>query len=499
MGLMFYPRGGSAQVARYLGRALVEAGWDVVLASGSLGSPGEETHAPTFYEGLHVEVADYTPAFERFRSGEDPLAGPVPFHGSFEDRVEAPDPVFAALGPERAEVQVTAWQAVFERAGFRYVDVLHLHHLTPMHDAVARLCPERPVFTHLHGTELKMLDRIDRLDAVALELGTSLDRLKIAVDSGDFLSDCRLAGADRELLRQTNLNRYRYGEGWAARLELSARRSSRIVCISPNGASEAVRLLGVSDDLIELIPNGVDTDLFHRSALSRDRRLQLLRHWLVDDPKGWDESGLPGSIRYATEALEAFTDRVGEPLPMLLYVGRFLDFKRVPLLVRAYDRARPRFNIPAPLLIWGGSPGEWEGEHPYTVARELAVDGVFFSGWRGHADLPLGLSCANVFAAPSVDEPFGLVFLEAMSCGLPVITTATGGPLSFVNTIVGKPNGWLVPPDDIDALADALVTAVNDDTARNDRADNASRQIRGSYSWRAIAERFDALYTHALD
>ncbi len=499
MGLMFYPRGGSAQVARYLCRALVEAGWDVVLAAGSLGSPRDETHAATFFEGLRVEVADYTPALERFRRGEDQLAGPVPFHGSFEDREGAPDRLFAALGPEQAEAQVSAWERVFERADFGRVDVLHLHHLTPMHDAASRHCPERPLVTHLHGTELKMLDRIDRLNAVALALDKSLDQLAAAADAGDLPSDRRLAGTDRDLLRQTNLSRYRYGKDWATRLERSARQSSRIACLSPDEASAAVRLLGVPGDLIEVIPNGVDTDVFHCSALSRDKRLQLLRQWLVDDPQGWDESGLPGSIRYPAEALQAFTGTMGEPLPMLLYVGRFLDFKRVPLLVRAYDRARPRFKVPAPLLIWGGSPGEWEGEHPHTVARELAVEGVFFSGWRGHHELPLGLSCADLFAAPSVGEPFGLVFLEAMSCGLPVITTTTGGPLSFVNTVAGKPNGWLVPPDDIDAFADALVEAVNDDAARNDRADNATRQIRGSYSWRALAERLDALNTNLLD
>ena len=53
---------------------------------------------------------------------------------------------------------------------------------------------------------------------------------------------------------------------------------------------------------------------------------------------------------------------------MLLFVGRFLDFKRVPLLVRAYAAARERFERRAPLVIWGGFPGEWEGEHPHTVA-----------------------------------------------------------------------------------------------------------------------------------
>ena len=394
---------------------------------------------------------------------------------------------------------MSAWEGVLKRAGFGRVDFIHLHHLTPMHEAVARLWPERPLVTHLHGTDLKMLDRVERLDAVAGTLGTSLDRLVGAGESGEVPSGRRLSEAERELLRQTNLSRYRYGKDWAARLEASARRSRRIICLSPHEASEAVRLLGVPDDLIEVIPNGVDTDRFERSALTRDERLDLLRHWLVDNPQGWDESGIPGSIRYQPEALAVFTSRGGEPLPLLMFVGRYLGFKRVPLLVRAYAQARQRLEAPVPLLIWGGSPGEWEGEHPYTVAKELAVDGVFFSGWRGHEELPLGLSCADVFVSPSVDEPFGQVLLEAMSCGLPVITTRTGGPLSFVNTVAGKPNGWLVEPDDVDALADALVEAVNDGTARNARADHARQQIRGAFSWRALAGRFDALYTDVLD
>lgn len=496
---MFYPRGGSAQVARYLSLALVESGWEVVLASGSLGSPGDQTHAATFFAGLEVEAADYTPALERFARGEDQLAGPLPFHGSFEDREGAPDPVFAALASEQVEAQVSAWESVLERAGFGRVDVIHLHHLTPMHEAVSRLWPERALVTHLHGTELKMLAHVERLDAVAAALGTSLDRLAGAAEPGEAPSGRRLPEAERELLRQTNLSRYRHGRDWAARLETFARRSRRIICLSPHVKSEAVRLLGVPDDLIEVIPNGVDTDRFQRATLTRAERLALLRRWLVDDPQGWDESGIPGSIRYPPEALAAFTSRGGEPPPLLIFVGRYLGFKRVPLLVRAYARARPRLETPAPLLIWGGSPGEWEGEHPYTVAQELAVDGVFFSGWRGHEELPLGLSCADVFVAPSVDEPFGQVLLEAMSCGLPVITTPTGGPLSFVNTVPGKPNGWLVEPDDVDALADALVEAVNDGTARKARADHAGQQIPGAFSWRALAGRFDALYADVLE
>ena len=64
---------------------------------------------------------------------------------------------------------------------------------------------------------------------------------------------------------------------------------------------------------------------------------------------------------------------------------------------------------------------------------------------------------------------------------------------------IRKPNGWLVAPDDVDALADALVEAVNDDAARSKRADHAKQQIRDSYSWRALTGRFDALYTELLE
>ena len=120
-------------------------------------------------------------------------------------------------------------------------------------------------------------------------------------------------------------------------------------------------------------------------------------------------------------------------------------------------------SVPAPLVIWGGWPGEWEGEHPHTVVTREHIDGVFFDGWRDHDELPLGLSCADCFVAPSTDEPFGLVYLEAMACELPVIGTLSGGPPSFINVTPGEPDGWLVPPDDETALANAMVTAIDDE------------------------------------
>ena len=73
MALMFFPRGGSAQVSRYMAAALPTAGWEVTLVSGSLGPPGADTNAETFFRGLDVRSVDYTEA----REAEDPALTPI--------------------------------------------------------------------------------------------------------------------------------------------------------------------------------------------------------------------------------------------------------------------------------------------------------------------------------------------------------------------------------------------------------------------------------------
>ena len=498
IGLLFYPRGGSAQVVRCLARALPAVGWDVSVACGSIGSPGEGSHAATFFAGLAASVADFTPALAAFRHGEDAMAAPMPLHPSYEERPGARDRLFAALSPELTEHQAHAWADVLVSAGFDGADLFHLHHLTPLHDVVVRRWPDRSLVTHLHGTELKMLDGIARLSALAATLGSDLAGMAAREEAGRLPAGDRLASEERELLAHTRWTFWRFGDHWAARLRAAAGRGDGLICISAHDRDEALRLLSVPPEAVEVIPNGVDIECFDRRELSFEERLVLLRRWLVDDPQGWDDSGRPGSVRYPPAALEAFVDRhSGGLAPVLLFVGRFLAFKRVPLLVRAYARARPRFSAPAPLLVWGGSPGEWEGEHPHTVAEREGSEGVFFSGWRGHDELPLGLACADLFIGPSVDEPFGQVFLEAMSCGVPVIATRSGGPPSFVNTVPGRPNGWLVPPDDVDALADALVEAVNDEDARARMGEAAYRSSRERYSWPALAADVARVYERA--
>ncbi|MGH2979762.1 MAG: glycosyltransferase family 4 protein [Solirubrobacterales bacterium] len=498
MGLLFYPRGGSAQVVRYLVPALERAGWPVALVAGSLGAPGDRRHAQSFFKHARLTPVAYDDAVRAHEEGLDAHAQGVPMHPSFEDRPGAPDKVFASLVPAAGEHQVRAWMRILRGAWAESPSILHLHHLTPLHEAAAELFAGTPLVTHLHGTEILLLEQIDRLSAIAHSLGTDLAGMAGGPPAG-WEADEDLTREERHLVAETRWDRWVHGEHWSQRLRAAAARSDRVVAISPHLREAAAKVLALPPERLLSIPNGVDVSRFERRTLSASERLERWRNWLVEAPQGWDESGVPGTIGYRDEDLRWFERGAdgGHP-PVLLFVGRFTETKRVPMLIRAYARARERFSRPAPLVVWGGFPGEWEGEHPASVAREVGPDGIFFVGWRGHTELPDGLACADVMVAPSAREGFGQMLVEAMACGLPVIATRSGGPTSFVNTDPGQPNGWMLDPDDEEGLVEALVEAVNDSQARRARGEAAYEQVRRSHSWDAVARRFGALYEELL-
>jgi glycosyltransferase involved in cell wall biosynthesis len=443
MGLLFFPRGGSAQVARYLARSLSGAGWDVTVACGSLGGPGEPSNARTFYSGVDVRALDYSTSIR----APDPLAADPPFHPSYEDRPGAPDRVFARVGEADYERLVAVWERQLAEAGAADADVLHLHHLTPIHEAAERAFPDVPRIGHLHGTELLMLREIDEGPPPGWD----------------------------------------HAAEWAERMRRWAGGCERLLVLSPDAVRRVPDLLGVDPDRVVWAPNGFDPAGFDRRPVAGAARVEQWRRWLVEEPRGWDESGRPGSVAYTDEQLAPF----GAGGPVLLYVGRFTEVKRVPLLIRAHARARERFAHPAPLVLLGGFPGEWEGEHPLEAVRETGNPDVFLAGWRGHEDLPDGLNAADLLVLPSVREQFGAVIVEAMACGLPPLAVDAYGPAEIVEA--GE-TGWLVPPDDEAALADALVEAVNDEHERSRRGARAYEVARGRYSWPALARGLANVY-----
>ncbi len=439
--LFFFPRGGSAQVARALCRSLPAAGWQVGLAAGSLGSAGEPGHAPSFFSGLDVVAVDYSPALGM----ADPLAGLVPFQPSYEDRPGGPDRVFAAVDDEAYERLVAVWGRALARAGASRADVLHLHHLTPAHEAALRDFPGLPIVGQLHGTELALVRAIE-------------------------------AGAPAG---------WRFADRWAARFCRWAQACARLI-VPPGAAAEVTRLLGVSRERIVELPSGVELELFERRTLGRRERLAHWRRWLVEEPLGWDQSGAAGTVAYQEAQLWPFENAE----VIVLYVGRYTAVKRLPLLIRAHTQALARLGRPLPLVLVGGHPGEWEGEHPLAVARALGNEQVFLAGWRAHELLPQALNAADLLVLPSVAEAFGLVLIEAMACGLPVIAADAHGPAE----IIAPGTGWLVPPDDEDALAEALLTAATDTNERHARGARAYSHSRASYGWPVIAPAIASLY-----
>jgi len=475
MGLLFFPRGGSAYVTRYLSRSLAKSGWEVPIVCGSLGLPGAETHAPTFFASADVHDVDYTDALNAFRAGGSAIAAPVPMQPSFEDRVDAPDAVLSSVDPALADHLSSVWETPFDAAGAATADVLHLHHLTPQHDAVGRRWPNVPVVAHLHGTEIQFVEAVEERAAVATVLGTTLADMPEVMP--EVMADARgwpprLEGPQTELARTTRWEQWRHGEFWTARLRAQAAAADHLVVVSPLDRATAIEMFGVEPERISTIPNGVDIDRFQPRTMTLAERRASFRRWLVEDPRGWREGGAPGTVAYRDADLDRLLGPDGDAT-VLVYVGRFTAWKRMPLLVRAFARARARFEQPASLVVWGGFPGEWEDEHPVTVAAEVGADGIFFAGWRGHDDLPHALAACDALVMASVNDSYPQAPLEAMAVGLPVIATRSGGFPSMINLDPAHPTGWLVAPDDVDAFADALVEAVNQPDelrARDERA-----------------------------
>jgi glycosyltransferase involved in cell wall biosynthesis len=436
MGVYFYPRGGSSHSCRAIARQLRPNGLEVTLVAGSRSDLGEAGLASSFYEGIDLHAVDFTPALRspdpmRYRGGP----GTAPMHGSYEERPDAPDPILASLGEEEYELQVEAWSAALAAAAAPGIDALYLHHLTPLNEAAARVLPEVPVVGHVHGTELLMLEAIE-------------------------------AGAPPS---------WAHAEEWAERLRRWAAACATIVVNDQGGLGRAAALLGLDEDRFECIPNGFDPAF---SPGWVDRRA----HWhrqLVERPRGWRPGRGPGSVAYEESDLDALEGVV------LLAVGRFTEVKRLPLLIEAFARAQPSFRKPAALVLIGGHPDEWEGEHPFETIQRTGARDVFLAGWHGHEALPEFLRAGDLLLHASVNEQFGQVLIEAMACGLPVIAVDRGGPAAIVDD---PETGWLVEPDDLEALSAAIVAAVADDEDRRRRGERARERAVENYSLARIGE-----------
>ncbi|WP_019971420.1 glycosyltransferase [Mycobacterium sp. 141] len=187
--------------------------------------------------------------------------------------------------------------------------------------------------------------------------------------------------------------------------------------------------------------------------------------------------------------LELFTpegpkSRRGAP-HRIVSVGRFVPRKGFDLAIRALP------SLPDTELVIVGGPdrvglkADPEARRLRALARELGVASrVKLRGSVARADMPAVLRSADIVACTPWYEPFGIVPLEAMACGVPVVASAVGGML---DTVVHDVTGRLVPPKRPDLLADTLSSLLRDDFLRRSLGAAGRDRARSRYSWNRIA------------
>ena len=506
--VQFFPRGGSAQVIRYLAHQLESRGHTSRILCGSLGGPSQLSNAQTFYDGLEVEAMDYTASAQSYKEGGPSMEGPAPFHPSYEDRgPQAPDRIFTAVEPETIEHITRAWKRHLTLNAAQ-TDLVHLHHLSHLQEAVGSAYGTTPSVTTFHGTDLKLLDRAQQVTRLAQKMGSPAflqDHLHPELSErnrDERLRDLErrypLTQEEKNLLR-TDWRQWPHAHTWSRRMRDHLQRAGRLVAVSESDRHEIDRLLDVPGEEVTVIPNGVEINNFAPRDLTDEQRMGYLRRWLVEDPRGWAPGQEEGSIRYSDADLARMYDTRGRLRPTLLWVGRYQQVKRLDLLLEAFANVVRTSQVRPVLLVWGGYPGEAEGEHPLITARRLGIsEDVYFIGWRGHDELPLGMNCADLMAAPAVNESFGMVYIEAQACGTPPVATNTGGPATLITSEGPQANGWTVKPDDVSDLAATLTKALAHPAERRLRAQNGVEHVRANFSWSAVTDQYERLYDETL-
>jgi D-inositol-3-phosphate glycosyltransferase len=192
---------------------------------------------------------------------------------------------------------------------------------------------------------------------------------------------------------------------------------------------------------------------------------------------------------------------------VVLYVGRFDKRKGIETLVRATSELRAQLeqgeeinphNLK--LLVVGGSdPQEADGAERRRIedlVTELDLTtNTEFVGMVGHDRLALYYTAADVCVIPSHYEPFGLVAIEAMACGTPVVASAVGG-LKF--TVISEETGLLVPPHDVAKFAHAIERILTDDIWSRKARKQGSTRVQQNFSWTGVAIQLSDLYRRLL-
>jgi len=246
--------------------------------------------------------------------------------------------------------------------------------------------------------------------------------------------------------------------------------ADRIIAATEAEQSQLEMLYGVNHQKVSIIPPGVDTHHFY--------------------PIPSDE---------AKEAIGISPEN-----RMALFVGRIEPLKGVDTLIQAMailKRTCKSFACPDYLVIIGGDPEEEEDRMSEEMQRLQALcselglnDIVLFLGKRAQVTLPYYYSAAEVVVMPSFYESFGMVALEAMACGTPVIASQVGG-LAFL--IKDGETGYFVPAQNPEALAAKLRLLFVDHDLRAQFGESAAAYAK-AFSWERITQKIKRVYEEMI-
>ncbi|HEX6589247.1 MAG TPA: N-acetyl-alpha-D-glucosaminyl L-malate synthase BshA [Longimicrobiales bacterium] len=233
----------------------------------------------------------------------------------------------------------------------------------------------------------------------------------------------------------------------------SLMRSDGITSVSDYLRNETERVFAIERERIEVIPNFVDLEKYNRA----------------NQPCHAGKLAAPGE-------------------KLVMHISNFRPVKRLEDVVRAF--ARIVKEVPARLILIGDGPDRGKAQH---VARVEGIrDHVIFLGKvESVAEL---LSCADLLLLPSETESFGLVALEAMACGVPVVATEVGG---VPEVVTHGENGFLVPVGDHQAMAEFAIRLLRDPELWH-KASTAARAAAEAYSSDEIVGRYEAHYEKVL-
>jgi D-inositol-3-phosphate glycosyltransferase len=230
--------------------------------------------------------------------------------------------------------------------------------------------------------------------------------------------------------------------------------ADRIICASEGEREMLIGLYGAAPQSVTVVPCGVDTDSFRPLKRSRVRR----------------SLGLPADE------------------PIVLFVGRIEPLKGIDVLIEAAARVDGGFNL---LVVGGGGKDAERKESLTSLANELGLsERVIFRDAVPHDDLPLYYNAADICVVPSYYESFGLVAVEAMACGVPVVASRVGG---LKETVIDGRTGYLVPWRCPDPFAERLELLLSNEPLRRKLGREARAAVE-RFRWSEVAAQVEDVY-----